>query len=155
MQKVDVQKAQYDSTLTYASGEEKKTVRVRKRLDFADFGAAAEVAVNALYVDGMYKPYLKQYALAATVMQFYTDYDGSLEPDAFMQLVEQEDFYPQIRKQIDEKQLFQLEDMVEEMTAYRNSSAPLVEFLQGLFGSVLQAAQAEAMQKKETRETTK
>ncbi len=136
MQKADAQKALYDSTLTYASGEEKKTVRVRKRLGFADFGAAAEVAVNALYTNGMYKPYLKQYALAATVVQFYTDYDGTLEPDAFMQLVQQEDFYPRIRASIDDAQYFQLEDTVEEMTAYRNSSAPMGAF----FRELLEAA---------------
>lgn len=132
MQKADAQNAMYDSTLTYASGGEKKTVRVRKRLGFADFGAAAEVAVNALYMNGMYKPYLKQYALAATVVQFYTDYDGTLEPDVFMQLVQQEDFYPRIRDKIDETQYFQLEDTVEEMTAYRNSSAPIGAFFREL-----------------------
>ena len=136
MQKTDAHKAQYDSTLTYASGGQKKTVKIRKHLGFADFGAAAEVAVNALYAGGMYKPYLKQYALAATVVQFYTDYDGELEPEAFMQLVEQEDFYPRIRKQIDDAQYFQLEDTVEEMVAFRNSSAPIGAF----FREMIEAA---------------
>lgn len=143
MQKADAQQAH--STLTYASGGQKKTVRVRKRLGFADFGAAAEVAVNALYAGGMYKPYLKQYALAATVVQFYTDYDGTLEPDAFMQLVEQDDFYPQIRAQIDDAQYFQLEDTVEEMVAFRNSSAPIGAFFREL---VEAAARGEIKQEK-------
>lgn len=150
MEKADVKKEQYDSTLTYASGGKKGTVRVRKRLDFAEFGAAAEVAVNALYTGGMYKPYLKQYALAATVVQFYTDYDGSLEPDKFMQLVEQEDFYPQLRKLIDESQYFQLEDTVEEMVDYRNSAAPLAEFVREILENAVTDAVSSMQKEKKT-----
>lgn len=71
------------------------------------------------------------------MVQFYTDYDGSFEPDEFMRLVEQEDFYPQLRGLIDEIQYFRLEDTVEEMVDYRNSAAPLAELVREILGNAV------------------
>lgn len=69
-----------------------------------------------------------------------------------MRLVEREDFYPQLRKLIDESQYFQLEDTVEEMVDYRNSAAPLAEFVREVLDNAVTDA-VSSMQKEKKAES--
>lgn len=67
-----------------------------------------------------------------------------------MRLVEREDFYPQLRKLIDESQYFQLEDTVEEMVDYRNSAAPLAEFVREILDNAVTDAVSSMQKEKKT-----
>lgn len=118
----------YDDVITYTYNEKEEKVSYVKKLNCLDFGSAIEVAMDAIYHGGTYKPYIKEYAIAATIVQFYTDYSGSYEPVAFMEFLENSDLYVILKRKIGDKQLFKFEDMVEEMIAYRNSSAAIGKF---------------------------
>ena len=124
--------AGYPLSILYRFRGEERTVHIRDRISFISFGAAVENAAASLYIEGRYIPYLKPYVLASTVIENYTDYDGSYDPDDLMELVETTDFYRILTKSISKTQYVQLEDAIEEAIAYRNTHSETEAFFRDL-----------------------
>ena len=113
----------YPISVSYNIGNQKGTLHLRPKLPFVEYGAAVESVVRSLYIDGAYKPYLKQYLICSVIIENYTDYSGGSSPDEILNLCEGSGFFTEIVSRIDPKQLENLLQDIDELAAYNNACA--------------------------------
>lgn len=129
----------YPITVTYMFDGEHE-VHIRKRISFTELNTAVSTAIESMYdEDGTYQPVFRDFVVPYVIVENYTDYfdEDSMKNfsiDKFMELIQCSDFFGDILEEIDEKQYFSIQDMVEEGIKYRNSRSESDKFFKELNG---------------------
>lgn len=110
--------------ITYFSGcGENRTelgkVNVKARLGLIDLGTVATLIADGVFEGEEYCPYKYDFAFWYWIMHDYTDFDVSIDIDAFMEIVETTDLCMNVRNAINDQQFDNIETSAQELIQRR------------------------------------
>ena len=119
---------EYPISAVYKFDGQEKVLKIRPRLPFADFAAAAQTIASGCFQGNIYQPYCRNLLFWGTLIESFTDYGGGYEPDGLMRLIDESDITDVLTRHIQKQHYFNLCDAVDELIEHRKNRSAMDTF---------------------------